>query len=139
MIDAIDTDTHARPGDAELTPWLMVLDCAPQHVAAEFRSIMRDTRPQIKLTVRPAELHGVHTAAGPSVHASLQEFDPQRGGRALRRVLLGSRVQLRTCQIELLAGASSIGKRWSIERFSQKQKRLLETGRTVSTRHSRGA
>ena len=49
MIDAIDADMHARPGDAELTPWLLVLDCAPQHVATEFRSIMRDTRPHIKL------------------------------------------------------------------------------------------
>ena len=49
MIDAIDADMHARPGDAELTPWLLVLDCAPQHIAAEFRSIMRDTRPHIKL------------------------------------------------------------------------------------------
>ena len=49
MIDAIDADMHARPGVAELTPWLLVLDCAPQHIAAEFRSIMRDTRPHIKL------------------------------------------------------------------------------------------
>ena len=49
MIDAIDADMHTRPGDAELTPWLLVLDCAPQHIAAEFRSIMRDTRPHIKL------------------------------------------------------------------------------------------
>ena len=49
MIDAIEADMHARPGDAELTPWLLVLDCAPQHVAKEFRSIMRDTRPHIKL------------------------------------------------------------------------------------------
>ena len=49
MIDAIDADMHARPGDAELTPWLLVLDCAPQHIAAEFRSIMRDTRPHTKL------------------------------------------------------------------------------------------
>ena len=31
MIDAIDTDMHARPGDAELILWLLVLDCAPQH------------------------------------------------------------------------------------------------------------
>ena len=30
MIDAIDTDMHARAGDAELIPWLMVPDCAPQ-------------------------------------------------------------------------------------------------------------
>ena len=49
LIDAIDADMHARPGDAELTPWLLLLDCAPQHVATEFRSIMRDTRPLIKL------------------------------------------------------------------------------------------
>ena len=29
-IDAIDTDMHARAGDAELIPRLLVLDCAPQ-------------------------------------------------------------------------------------------------------------
>ena len=29
MIDAIDTDMKARAGDAELIPWLLVLDCAP--------------------------------------------------------------------------------------------------------------
>ena len=29
-IDAIDTDMHARAGDAELIPWLLVPDCAPQ-------------------------------------------------------------------------------------------------------------
>ena len=29
-IDAIDTDIHARAGDAELIPWLLVPDCAPQ-------------------------------------------------------------------------------------------------------------
>ena len=39
MIDAIDADMNARPGNAELT----------QHVAKEFRSIMRDTRSHIKL------------------------------------------------------------------------------------------
>ena len=32
-IDAIDTEMHARPGDAELIPWLLVQDSAPQHVA----------------------------------------------------------------------------------------------------------
>ena len=48
--DRRDRRGHARtPGDAELTPWLLVLDCAPQHIAAEFRSIMRGTRPHIKL------------------------------------------------------------------------------------------
>ena len=49
MIDAIDTDMNARAGDPELIPWLLVLDYAPQHVAKEFRSIMPDTRPHIKL------------------------------------------------------------------------------------------
>ena len=48
MIDAIDADMNARAGDAEPIPWLLVLDCAPQHVAEEFRSIMRDTRSHIK-------------------------------------------------------------------------------------------
>ena len=48
MIDAIDADMNARAGDAELIPWLLVLDCAPQHVAKEFPSIMRDTRSHIK-------------------------------------------------------------------------------------------
>ena len=86
MIDAIDADMHARPGDAELTPWLLVLDCAPQHMAAH------------RTVLRPAELHGIHSAAGPGVHGRLQELDPSRGGQTLRRVLLGSRVQLRTCQ-----------------------------------------
>ena len=43
MIDAIDADMHAR------LPWLLVLDCAPQHIAEEFRGIMRDTPPHIKL------------------------------------------------------------------------------------------
>ena len=28
--DAIDTDMHARAGVAELIPWLLVPDCAPQ-------------------------------------------------------------------------------------------------------------
>ena len=51
-----------------------------------------------QIVLRPAELHGIHSAAGPGVHARLQELDPPRGGQTLRRVLLGSRVQLRTCQ-----------------------------------------
>ena len=32
-IDTIDMDMNACAGDAELVPWLLVLDCAPQHVA----------------------------------------------------------------------------------------------------------
>ena len=57
MIDAIDADMHARPGDAELTPWLLVLDCAPQHVA-EGISQHHARHPAAHQTVlRPAELH----------------------------------------------------------------------------------
>ena len=41
------------------------------------------------------------SAAGPGVHVRLQELDPPRGSQTLRRVLLGSRVQLRTCQSAL--------------------------------------
>ena len=41
--------------------------------------------------------------------------------------------------IELLAGASSIGTRWSSVSFSQKQKTSSGDWGTVSTRHSRGA
>ena len=88
MIDAIDTDMHARPGDAELIPWLLVLDCAPQHVAAGI-SQHHARHPATHQTVlRPAELHSVHTAAGPGVHARLQELDPPRGSQTLRRVFL---------------------------------------------------
>ena len=53
--------------------------------------------------LRAAELHRVHTAAGQGVHARLQELDPPRGGQTLRRVLLGSRVQLRTCRSGLFS------------------------------------
>ena len=35
MIDAIDADMHARAGDAEQKPRLLVLDCAPKHIAKE--------------------------------------------------------------------------------------------------------
>ena len=46
MIDAIDADMHARPGDAELIPWLLVLDCA----TARCEGISQHhARPHIKL------------------------------------------------------------------------------------------
>ena len=115
MIDAIDADMNARPGDAELILWIVHQSTLRTNFAASCAT----------------------TAAGPNVHARFQELDPQRGGETLRRVLLGSRVQLRTCQsglhqfvaprmqtarnIEPLAGASSIGRRWSSVSFSQKQ------------------
>ena len=35
MIDAIDAGMHARAGDAEQKPRLLVLDCAPKHIAKE--------------------------------------------------------------------------------------------------------
>ena len=98
MIDAIDTDIHARAGDADLIPWLLVLDCAPQHVAKEFRSTMRDTRPHIKLcyvqrdfTECTQPLDRAHMRAFKSSVAS-------EVAKHFRRVLLGCRVQLRTCQ-----------------------------------------
>ena len=59
---------------------------------------MRDTRSHNKLCCVRRNFTGEHTAAALGVHASLQELDPPRGGQTLRRVLLGSRVQLRTCQ-----------------------------------------
>ena len=72
----------------ELTPWLLL-----QNFAAS-----RATPAAHQIVLRPAELHGMHSAAGPGLHARLQELDPPRGSQALRRVLLGSRVKLRTCQ-----------------------------------------
>ena len=156
MIDAIDTDMNARAANAELIPWLLVSGSCIKARSKEFSQHHARHPITHQTMLRAAELHGIHTAAGPSVHASLQEFHPPRGGKTLRRVLLGSRVQLRTCQIwtpanrcsdsccshsctqqhrtktarniELLAGASSIGTRWSSVSFSKKQKRLLETG-----------
>ena len=98
MIDAIDADMHARAGDAEKTPWLLVLDCGAQHVAKEFRSIMLRHPAAHHTVLRAAERHCILAAARLGVHASLQELHPRRGGQTLRGVLLGSRVQLRACQ-----------------------------------------
>ena len=102
MIDAIDADMHARPGDAEQ------------------RNFIAYTQ-----------------AVGPSAHASLQELDPQRGGQTLRRVFLGSRVQLRTCQSGLQhRGAPTAAAGWRFTDWNEVEqrellaeaKRLLETG-----------
>ena len=49
MIDVIDANMNARPCDAQLIPWLLNLECAPLYVQKEFGSVMRDTRPHIKL------------------------------------------------------------------------------------------
>ena len=72
MIDAIDTDMRARPGDAVLIPLLLVLDCAPQHVAKEFRSIMRDTRPGRKLMNR----------------CKTEKMDRKERGKMFKRILI---------------------------------------------------
>ena len=96
MIDAIDADMHARPGDARahtLAPGSGL--CATTHCCGISQHHAR--HPAAHQTVlRPAELHRIHSAAGPGVHARLQELD--RSGQTLRRVLLGSRVQLQTCE-----------------------------------------
>ena len=133
MIDAIDTYMHARPGDAELIPWLLVLDCATQHVVKEFRSIMRDTRPHIKMCYVQRNFTGY---TQPLDWAYMRAFK-----NSIRQVVVESnfeRVNLDSdscCShpctqqhrmnaarnIELLAGASSIGTRWSSVSFSQKQ------------------
>ena len=163
LLDMIDAGMHARPGDAELTPWLLVLDCAPQHIAAEFRSIMR---PHIKLCYVQRNFTGytqpLDRAYMPAfknsirqevtkhfaeffleVESNFERVNLDSSTSVLRQLLLsfvhtaahhGDSPQHRTAgwrfidwneveQRELLAEA----------------KRLLETGRTVSTRHSRGA
>ena len=146
MIDAIDADMHARPGDAELTPWLLVLDCAPQHIAAEFRSIMRDTRPHIKLCyvqrnftgyTQPldrAYMRAFKNSIRQEVAKHFAEFFLEVESN-FERVNLDSSTAVLCCSrsctqphrtqtarnIEPLAGASSIGTRWSSVSFSQRQ------------------
>ena len=95
MIEAIDADMHARPGDAEFTPWFLLLDCAPQHVPAELSQYLARILAAHQIVRRPADFHGTHSAAGQGVHAR----PPRGGGQTLRPVFLGSRVQLRTCQL----------------------------------------
>ena len=96
MIDAIDADMHARPGDAELTPWLSWFWIVRHTFHCCGISQHHARHPAAHQTVlRPAELHGIHSAAGPGVHARFQELDPSRGSQTLRRV------QLRACQSRL--------------------------------------
>ena len=93
----------------------------------------------------------MHLAAGTGVHASLQEFDPSPTSnmsiwtpahRCSASCCCHSCTQQHRTQtarnIELLAGASSIGTRWSSVSFSQKQNAFWRR-ENVSTRHSRGA
>ena len=79
---------HARVSDAELTPWLLLLVCAPQHVAKEFHSIMRDSRPHIKLCCVQRIFTGY---TKPLDRAYMRVFKNSIGQE-------GSRVQPRTCQ-----------------------------------------
>ena len=143
MIDAIDTDMNARAGDAGLIPCLLVLDCATQHVAKEFRSIMRDTRPHIKLcyvqrnfTAYTLPLDRAYMRASTSsirqkVSKHFAEFfleaepnfkhvnlDSQHVGAPTAVALI--RAQHRT-QAARNIQPSSIGTRWSSVSFSQKQ------------------
>ena len=146
MIDAIDTDMHARPGDAELIPWLLVLHCAQQHIAEEFRSIMRDTRPHIELCyvqrnftayTQPldrAYMRAFKSSIRSQVAKHFAEFFLETESN-FERANLDSSTSVSCCShsctqqhrtqtarnVELLAGASSIGTRWSSVSFSQKQ------------------
>ena len=100
MIDAIDADMHARAGDAKLTPWLLVLDCAPLHAAKEFRSTMRDSRPHIKLCyVQRNFTENTQPLDRAYMRAFKNSIRP-RGSQntSPRFFFFGSRVQLRTCQ-----------------------------------------
>ena len=141
MIDAIDADMHARPGDAELTPWLLVLDCPPQHIAAEFRSIMRNTRPHIKLcyvqrnftgrTCAPSRTRSVKRwpitspssswKLSPTSNMSIWTPAPQCSDSCCSHSCTQPHRAQTARNIEPLAGASSIGTRWSSVSFSQKQ------------------
>ena len=165
MIEAIDADMHARLGDAELTPWLLVLDCAPQHIAAEFRSIMRDTRPHIKLcyvqrnfTGYTQPLDQAYMRAFKSsirqevakhfaeffleVESNFEHVNLDSSTAVLRQLLLSfvhTAAQNADSPQHRTAGWRFID--WNeVEQreLLAEAKRLLD-GRTVSTRHSRGA
>ena len=93
----IDADMHARAGDAELTPWLLLLDCAHSTLLQNFAASC----------ATPGRTSNCATSSGTSRDTlsrwtrrtcALQELDPPSGSQTFRQVLLGSRVQLRTCQ-----------------------------------------
>ena len=158
MIDAIDTDMNARAGNAELIPWLLVRNCAPQHVAKEIRSIMRDTRSHIKLCYVQRNF----TAYTQPLDRTYMRAFNNSICQTLSRVLLGSRVQLRTCQSVLQhTGAPPVGalirahsrterrqratsncwlalhrlERGGASSATRRSKMSSGDGRTVSTRH----
>ena len=136
VIDAIDTEVHARPGDAELMPSLLVLECAPQHVAKEFRSILRTpghtsnsatssgtayTQPLDRAYMRAFESSIRSEAAKHfaeffvEAESNFERVNLDSSTLVLRQLLLIRAQQPHRTQtarnIELLAGASSIGTR----------------------------
>ena len=122
--------------------WFLLLGCAPIARCCGISKHHATIPGHTSNCATPAEFHGIHSAAGPRAHmrAFKNSIRQEVAKQTLRRVLLGSRVQLRTCQsglqhrsapasccsrsctqqhrtqttrnIEQLAGASSIGRRW---------------------------
>ena len=141
MNDAIDKDMNARAGDAELILWLLVLDCAPQHVAKEFRSVMRDTRSQIKLcyvqrnfTVYTQPLDRAYIQ---ELESNFERVNLDSSTAVLRQLLLSfvhTAAQNGDSPQNRATGWRFIDWRWSSVSFSQKQNVFW---RTVSTRLSR--
>ena len=124
MIDAIDADMHARPGDAEqrnFRAYTQPLDRA--HMRAFKSSIRQEVAKHFAEFFLEAE-------------SNFERANLDSTTSVLRQLLLPFAHKARN--IEPLAGASSIGTRWSSVRFSQKQKRLLETGEPRKQR-ARGA
>ena len=143
MIDAIDADMHARPGDAELTQPGSGL-CTTARCCGISHHIMRDTRPHIKLCyvqrnftgyTQPldrAYMRAFKSSIRQEVAKHFAEFFLEAESN-FERVNLDSSsaptslsfVQPHRTQtarnIEPLAGASSIGTRWSSVSFSQRQ------------------
>ena len=164
MIDAIDTDMNARAGGAELIPWLPFLDCAPQHVAKEFRSIMRDTRSHIKLcyvqrnfTAYTQPLHRAYMRAFKSsvrrevakhfaeflleAESNFERVNLDSSTSVLRQLLLSfvhTAAQNADSLQHRTAGWRFI-ERGGAARASHRSKTSSGDEKTVSTRHSRRA
>ena len=92
MIDAIDANMHARRTLAPAPRLCATARCEgiSQHHAR------LPTAHQNCATSSRTSRDTLSRWTGRA--APFQELDPTRGGQTLRRVLLGSRVQLRTCQ-----------------------------------------
>ena len=125
MIDAIDADMHARAGDAELAPWLLVLDCRAfkssirSEVAKHFAEFFLEAESNFEHVNLDSSTAVLRQLLLSFVHTAAQNADSPQHRAAGWRFIDWNEVEQR----ELLAEA----------------KRLLETGEVVSTRHSRGA